>query len=606
MKQFSENINISIQNLTNKPGVYKFIDKTGKIIYIGKAKNLKKRVSSYFTKEHADSKTRFLVSKIESIEFTSVNSESDALLLENNLIKEYKPKYNILLKDDKTYPWICITNEMFPKLFKTRNRINDGSQYFGPYSSGLFLKNLLDLIKQLYPLRNCHYSFSEENILKNKYKVCLEFHIGNCKAPCIGLQTEQNYMENIAQIVKILKGDYNSIKNSLINKMNNFAKDLQYEDAQDVKTKLTVFDNFQSKSIVVSSTLTDIDIFSVINEKEISYVNYLMIVNGAIIQTHNISLKKNVEESDSDVLLLAIQNTRELFGSTSKEIIVPFKPEFIIPNVKIEIPQRGDKKRLLELSEKNVKLFRHDVIMHQLKADYGKVNVRLLELVKSSLRLPDLPVHMECFDNSNIQGDFPVASCVVFLNGKPSKKEYRHFNIKTVTGPDDFASMAEVIERRYKRILEENKHLPQLIIVDGGKGQLGAAYEALIKLGISDKVSLISIAKRLEEIFVPNDPLPLYLDKRSEVLKLIQRMRDEAHRFGITFHRNKRSKEFLHSELLSIKGIGEKTMEQLLTHFKSIENIKTASMAEIETIIGESKSQILKKYFETPNSSELK
>lgn len=396
MKQFSENINISIQNLTNKPGVYKFIDKTGKIIYIGKAKNLKKRVSSYFTKEHADSKTRFLVSKIESIEFTSVNSESDALLLENNLIKEYKPKYNILLKDDKTYPWICITNEMFPKLFKTRNRINDGSQYFGPYSSGLFLKNLLDLIKQLYPLRNCHYSFSEENILKNKYKVCLEFHIGNCKAPCIGLQTEQNYMENIAQIVKILKGDYNSIKNSLINKMNNFAKDLQYEDAQDVKTKLTVFDNFQSKSIVVSSTLTDIDIFSVINEKEISYVNYLMIVNGAIIQTHNISLKKNVEESDSDVLLLAIQNTRELFGSTSKEIIVPFKPEFIIPNVKIEIPQRGDKKRLLELSEKNVKLFRHDVIMHQLKADYGKVNVRLLELVKSSLRLPDLPVHMEC------------------------------------------------------------------------------------------------------------------------------------------------------------------------------------------------------------------
>lgn len=598
MKQFNENINISIQNLTSKPGVYKFIDKTGKIIYIGKAKNLKKRVSSYFTKEHEDTKTRFLVNKIESIEFTSVNNESDALLLENNLIKEYKPRYNILLRDDKTYPWICITNEMFPKLFKTRNRINNGSHYFGPYSSGLFLKNLLELIKQLFPLRNCHYTFSEENILKNKYKVCLEYHIGNCKAPCVGIQNEENYDENIAQIIKILKGDYHSIKNSLINKMHDFSKSLQFEDAQNIKSKLQIFDNFQSKSVVVSSSLTNIDVFSVINEKEISYVNYLMIVNGSVIQAHNMSLKKNVEESDSDVLLLAIQNSRELFGSVSKEIIVPFKPEFTLPDVKLEIPQRGDKKRLLELSEKNAKLYRHDVIMHQMKADYGKVNVRLLESVQSSLRLPSLPVHMECFDNSNIQGEFPVASCVVFLNGKPSKKEYRHFNIKTVTGPDDFASMAEVIERRYKRLLEENKHLPQLIIVDGGKGQLSAAYEILTKLGLTDRISLISIAKRLEEIFIPNDPLPLYLDKRSEVLKLIQRMRDEAHRFGITFHRNKRSKDFLQSELINIPGIGDKTIEQLLTHFKSIENIKAAPQAELETIIGKIKAQVLIKYFQ--------
>lgn len=599
MKQIIENILITISNLTTKPGVYKFIDKTGKIIYIGKAKNLKKRVSSYFTKEHADTKTKFLVSKIEQIEFTAVNSESDALLLENNLIKEYKPKYNILLKDDKTYPWLCISKEMFPKLYKTRNRVNDGSQYFGPYSSGLFLKNLLELIRQLFQLRNCHYVFSEENIKKNKYKVCLEYHIGNCKAPCIGLQNEQNYDENITQIVKILKGDYHSIKNTLINKMNNFSADLKFEEAQDIKSKLDIFEYFQSKSVVVSSTLTNIDVFSIINEKDIAYVNYLMIVNGAIVQTHNLSLKKNIEESESDILLLAIQNSRELFESISKEIIIPFKIDFEIPNTKFTIPERGEKKHLLELSEKNVKHYRHDVIMHKLKADYGKVNVRLLELVMSSLRLPELPVHMECFDNSNIGGEFAVASCVVFINGKPSKKDYRHFNIKTVSGPDDFASMAEIIERRYKRLLDENQHLPQLIIVDGGKGQLGVAYEVLTKLGISDKVSLISIAKRLEEIFVPNDPLPLYLDKRSEVLKLIQRMRDEAHRFGITFHRNKRSKALITSDLNNIKGIGNKSIELLLKEFKSVENLKTAPPEEIEKVVGKAKTGILIKQFQT-------
>jgi excinuclease ABC subunit C len=602
VKQINENILITISNLTTKPGVYKFIDKNGKIIYIGKAKNLKKRVSSYFTKEHTDTKTLFLVSKIEQIEFTAVNSESDALLLENNLIKEYKPKYNILLKDDKTYPWLCISKEMFPKLYKTRNRVNDGSQYFGPYSSGLFLKNLLELIRQLFQLRNCHYVFNEENIQNKKYKVCLEYHIGNCKAPCIGLQNEQNYDENIAQIMKILKGDYHSIKNTLINKMNNFSADLKFEEAQEIKSKLDIFEYFQSKSVVVSSTLTNIDVFSIINEKDIAYVNYLMIVNGAIVQTHNLSLKKNIEESESDILLLAIQNSRELFESISKEIIIPFKIDFEIPNTKFTIPERGEKKHLLELSEKNAKHYRHDVIMHKLKADYGKVNVRLLELVMSSLHLPELPVHMECFDNSNIGGDFAVASCVVFINGKPSKKDYRHFNIKTVIGPDDFASMAEIIERRYKRLLDENQHLPQLIIVDGGKGQLGVAYEVLTKLGISNKVSLISIAKKLEEIFVPNDPLPLYLDKRSEVLKLIQRMRDEAHRFGITFHRNKRSKALLTSDLNNIKGIGDKTIEMLLKEFKSVENLKVASPEEIKKIVGKSKTGIILKLFNIPQN----
>ena len=597
MKPVGDKISETINNLPGKPGVYKFLDSSEKIIYIGKAKNLKKRVSSYFNKEHPDSKTRVLVKKISSIEFTAVNSDSDALLLENNLIKNHQPRYNILLKDDKTYPWLCITNEMFPKLFKTRNKINNGSKYFGPYSSGIFLKTLVELIKELYKLRNCHYNFTKENIQKNKYKVCLEYHIGNCLAPCIGLQNEENYEENVSEIIKILKGDYKSLRNSLINNMNNFSKNLQFEDAQIVKKKLEIFENFQSKSVVVSSEESNLDVFSYLREGNVSFVNFLRIENGAIVQTHNVILKNHADESDSEILLTAIQNIREIFESTSKEIIVPFEPEFSLPGIRHIVPQKGDRKKLLELSEKNVKLYRHDYLLQRLKADYGKVNVRLLNEVQSALQLPSLPVHIECFDNSNIGGDFPVASCVVFKNGKPSNKDYRHFNIKTVSGPDDFASMAEIVERRYKRILEEKGHLPQLIIIDGGKGQLSAAFSALNKLNIADRVNLISIAKKLEEIFKPGDSIPLYLDKRSEVLKLIQRMRDEAHRFGITFHRNKRSKAFLASDLNGIKGIGNKTIELLLKEFKSVENIQKTPSEEIERIIGSAKTKVLLNYF---------
>lgn len=597
MERIKENILSIIQNLPPKPGVYKFINNDEKIIYVGKAKNLKKRVNSYFSKIHLDAKTRILVSKILHIDYVVVNSESDALLLENNLIKELQPKYNILLKDDKTYPWICITNEQFPKLFKTRTKINNGSLYFGPYSSGYLLKVLLELIKQLYQLRNCNLSLNEESITNNKFKSCLEFQIGNCLAPCIGLQNKTKYNESIQQIIKILKGDVAELTTNLKQNMAILASNLKFEEAQELKNKLQILETFQSKSVVVSPTISNVDVFSIINDEDAAFVNYLRIVNGAIIQTHNIVLKKYLDESESDLLLSAIQNLREMFESTSKEIIVPFKPEFEVENVKTIVPQRGDNLKLLELSQKNVKLFRHDMQMNKLKANYGKVNVRLLDEIKTALHLPELPVHIECFDNSNIQGEFPVASCVVFINGKPSKKDYRHFNIKTVVGPDDFASMEEIVERRYRRFLDEKKHLPQLIIVDGGKGQLSAALASLNKLGIADKVSLISIAKKLEEIFKPNDPLPLYLDKRSEVLKLIQRMRDEAHRFGITFHRNKRSKAFLKTELEEIDGIGDKTVELLLKEFKSIENIKKASTEAIENIVGKSKTAILLNYF---------
>lgn len=602
MERIKENISSIVQNLPSKPGVYKFINKDEKIIYVGKAKNLKKRVNSYFSKNHLDAKTRILVSKILHIDYVVVNSESDALLLENNLIKELQPKYNILLKDDKTYPWICITNEQFPKLYKTRTKINNGSLYFGPYSSGYLLKVLLELIKQLYQLRNCNLSLNEEGITNHKFKSCLEFQIGNCLAPCIGLQKKESYNDNIQQIIRILKGDVAELTNNLKQNMAALASNLKFEEAQILKNKLQILETFQSKSVVVSPTISNVDVFSIINDEDAAFVNYLRIVNGAIIQTHNIVLKKYLDESESDLLLSAIQTLREMFESTSKEIIVPFKPEFEVEHIKTIVPQRGDNLKLLELSQKNVKLFRHDIQMNKLKANYGKVNVRLLDEIKTALHLPELPVHIECFDNSNIQGEFPVASCVVFINGKPSKKDYRYFNIKSVVGPDDFASMEEIVERRYKRFLDEKKHLPQLIIVDGGKGQLSAALSSLNKLGIADKVSLISIAKKLEEIFKPNDTLPLYLDKRSEVLKLIQRMRDEAHRFGITFHRNKRSKAFLQTELENIDGIGNKTIELLLKEFKSIENIKTATKEAIETVVGKAKTALLLEYFSQSSS----
>ncbi len=597
VKRIKENILSIVRNLPNNPGVYKFIDFNDKIIYIGKAKKLNKRVNSYFNKNIEDAKTQALISKIYNIEYIIVETENDALLLESNLIKQYKPKYNILLKDDKTYPWICITNDPFPKVFKTRKLTNPNYQYFGPYSSSYLLQTLLELIKQLFPLRNCNLVLTEENILNKKFKACLEYQIGNCLAPCIGKQNKNDYENNIMQIINILKGNISDLNKYLKQNMLLFSNSLEFEKANETKNKMQILQHFQTKSIITSPKITNVDVFSIINDKEIAFVNYLKINNGCIVQVHNVLIKKYLNETESDILLNSIQNIREVYKSNSKNIVVPVKLDFKIPNTKILIPKRGEFLKLIELSQKNLKHFKHDFTLNKIKADYGKVNIRLLEEIKNTLNLSELPVHIECFDNSNIQGTNPVSSCVVFKNAKPSKSDYRHFNIKTVIGPDDFASMEEVVERRYKRLLEEKQHLPQLIIIDGGKGQLNAASKALSKLGLINKIALISIAKKLEEIYKINDPLPLYLDKRNETLKLIQRMRDEAHRFGITFHRDKRSSEFIKSELQNIEGIGEKTIEILLSEFKSVENIKNTSNKDIEKIIGKTKSILLFKYF---------
>lgn len=585
-----------LELLPASPGVYRFLDKNATIIYIGKAKNLKKRVVSYFTKIHSDSKTNILVKKIESIEFIVLNSEWDALLLENNLIKEHQPRYNILLRDDKSYPWICVTNEMFPKIFKTRNKINDGSRFFGPYSSGIFLKTLQDLIKEMFKLRTCNYNFTEEKIRMKKYSTCLEYHLGNCLAPCIGLQSEENYMENIGHIIKFLKGDYKTLRNILINKMNNFSDSLQFEEAHNVKKVLQILEGFYSRTVIVSPKLSDIDVFSYSASGNNAFINYLKVTDGAIVQSHNLSIKKQIDESDSDCLLYAVVNTRQMFSSSSKKIILPFKPDFSIPGTFFIIPSKGDKKKLLELSENNVMFYKHNWKLRQLKANYGKINIKLLENVKETLRLKELPVHIECFDNSNIQGSHQVSACVVFKNGRPLKSGYRHYNIKSTAKQDDFASMYEVISRRYSRLIAENKSLPQLIVIDGGKGQLSSALSALKKLGLDNKVEIISIAKKLEEIYSPSDPLPLLIGKRSETLKLIQRLRDEAHRFGISFHRNKRSGAFLTSELLVIPGIGQKTFETLMQFYKSIDNLKSASFSSLQNLIGKSKAEIITSY----------
>lgn len=603
VKRINKNILSVVCNLPKNPGVYKFVDFNEKIIYIGKAKNLFKRVSSYFNKNIQDTKTKTLVSKINNIEYVVVESENDALLLENNLIKQYQPKYNILLKDDKSYPWICITNDTFPKVFKTRRILNPDYFYFGPYSSGYLLHTLLDLIKQLFQLRSCNYNLTIENIKNNKFKSCLEFQIGNCLAPCIGLQSDIDYNNNIKQIINILKGNISEINKYLKNKMLFYAKALEFEKANELKNKLQILYKFQTKSIITSQKINNVDVFTITKYKDLGFVNYLKINNGCIIQVHNLLLKQYINEPESDMLLNSIINIRNLYKSNSNIIVVPFNLDFKINDSKFLVPKKGEFLKLLELSQNNLKHFIHDYNLKKLKADYGKVNIRLLEEIKNTLHLPDLPVHIECFDNSNIQGVNPVASCVVFKNAKPSKSDYRHFNIKTVVGPDDFASMEEIVERRYKRFLNEKQHIPQLIIIDGGKGQINAANKALIKLGLNSKTTLISIAKKLEEIYKVNDSLPLYLDKRSEVLKLIQRMRDEAHRFGITFHRNKRSKDFLKTELQNINGIGDKTIELLLKEFKSLENIKNASSDVLEKIIGKVKTKFLIKYFNNSQSS---
>ncbi len=591
-----------LKTLPDNPGVYQYYDADGKIIYVGKAKNLKKRVTSYFNKDqYENGKTQVLVKKIADIKYIVVATELDALLLENNLIKKYQPRYNVLLKDDKTYPWICIKNEKFPRVFSTRNVVKDGSSYFGPYASGKVLHTILDLVKQLYQLRNCNLNLTEENIKANKFKVCLEYHIGNCKAPCVGKETEEEYNQTIVGIKDIIKGNINSVSKYLKGMLQQHIDKLEFEKAQIIKEKIDALEKYQSKSIIVNPSINNVDIFSIVTDEKSGYVNFLKIINGAIIQSHTIELKKKLDETPAELLTLAIAELRQRFDSDAKEVLVPFVIETEFPNVEFIVPQRGDKKHLLELSERNAEYYRREKIKQENLVDPERHVNRILEQMKKDLRLKEEPRHIECFDNSNFQGDYAVAAMTVFKNAKPSKKDYRHFNIKTVVGPDDFASMEEVIYRRYKRAVEENQSLPQLIVIDGGKGQLSSAVASLEKLGLRGKMGIIGIAKKLEEIYFPGDSIPLYLDKRSETLKIIQQIRDEAHRFGITHHRNKRAEGTLKTELTEIKGISDATAQKLLSHFKSVAKIKTATLEEMAAIVGNSKANLVFEFYNQTN-----
>lgn len=593
-----------LDSLPHKPGVYQFYNLQKEIIYIGKAKDLKKRVSSYFNRvKYGNAKLRVLVSKIHYIKHIIVDTESDALLLENNLIKKYQPKYNVLLKDDKTYPWICIKNEPFPRVFSTRRVINDGSMYFGPYTSGVVLKTILDLIRSLYPLRTCSLNLTQKNIASGKFKSCLEFQIGNCKAPCIGNQSSEEYNNNIAQIVDLLKGNIQSVKRGMVKRMKELALEYRFEEAQALKIKLEALEHYQAKSSIVSQSVTDLDVFSIANEKGYACVNYLKIIRGSVVQSHNIELKKSLDESEEELLGIAIAEIRQRVSSEAKEIVVPIIPEFNIEGARYIVPVRGDKHKLLILSSRNAKAYIHAKKLKQEKQDPNLRLTRKLETLKADFKTKDLPKHIECFDNSNTQGTNPVSACVVFKNTKPAKKEYRLFNIKTVDGPNDYASMQEVVRRRYSRVITQNEPLPQLIVIDGGKGQLSASYAVLKELGIEQKVQIIGIAERLEEIFFYGDPVPLYLDKNSESLKIIQQARNEAHRFGITHHRNRRSKTFLQSELTAIKGIGEATAQTLLKKFKSIEPIANASEEELSVVIGPAKAKIVWEHFHFKGSN---
>jgi excinuclease ABC subunit C len=588
-----------VKHLPSKPGVYQFLDDRNKIIYIGKAKNLKKRVNSYFAKINAISgKVQMLVRKITDIKFIVVDSEQDALLLENNLIKKYQPHYNVALKDDKTFPWICIKNEPFPRIFPTRNVIRDGSIYFGPYANVRLMHTLLDLIRQLYPLRNCNLKLTEKNILAGKFRVCLEYHIGNCKGPCEGLQTLEDYNLSIQLSKEIIKGNINAVARQLKELMLEYAGKMEFEKAHLVKEKLQLIEKYKSKSTVVNPSIHDVDVFSILPDDSLAYVNFMKVMNGAIIQVHTIELHKKLEETPEELLSLAITDIRQRFDSQSPEIIVPFLLDYTIKGVTFTIPRIGDKKKLLELSERNVKYYQLEKERQKDLVDPEHRSNRILNRMMNDLRMTELPVHIECFDNSNIQGDFPVAAMVCFKNTKPDKSEYRHFNIKTVQGPDDFASMEEIIFRRYKRLLDENSSLPQLIIIDGGKGQLSAALKSIGKLGLHGKITIIGIAKKLEEIYYPNDPLPMYLDKKSETLRIIQQMRDEAHRFGITHHRRKREKGSMKAVLTAIDGIGFSTNQVLLRKFKSVKNIQLASVEELQEVIGKTRAKIVHEHFQ--------
>lgn len=601
-EKISAHIKSLLSVIPGKPGVYQYFDNKGNLIYVGKAKNLKKRVSSYFTGKNYG-KTKILVSKIAEIEHIVVDCESDALLLENNLIKKYRPRYNIMLKDDKTFPWICIKNEPFPRVFSTRNIIYDGSDYFGPYTTGGMVKTLLELLKKLYPLRTCSYKLTPENIKKGKIKVCLEYHLGNCKGPCEGLQSEEKYEKLIKQVKNILKGNIQEVIGYLKKLMKEYATGLKYEEADIIKEKIKILEKYRSRSTIVSLRIKDVDVFSIIENNNRAYVNYLKVIKGAIIQSHTVEIRKKLDETKEEILPIVFIELRKRFSSKAKEIILPFMPEIELKGVNVTVPQRGDKKKLLDLSKRNVWYYHRGI---QKLLEGSKKSIRRekkLEQLQKDLRLKILPVHIECFDNSNIQGTNPVAACVVFKNGIPLKREYRHYNIKTVQGANDYASMGEVVSRRYSRLLNEKKSLPQLVIIDGGKGQLNAAVESLDKLNIRKEITIIGIAKRLEEIFFPSDPVPLYLDKNSYSLKIIQNLRNEAHRFGISFHRQKRSIKFLGSEIDQIKGIGKETLKKLFEKLKSVDEIKKTDSEELEKIIGKAKTRILLEYFKNHSGS---
>jgi excinuclease ABC subunit C len=593
-----EKIREKVRTLPTEPGIYQFIDVAGQIIYVGKAKNLRKRVSSYFlVKADRSLKLTVMVSKIDDIQHIVTLNESDALLLENNMIKKYQPRYNVLLKDDKTYPWICVTNEPFPRMFLTRKKLKDGSKYFGPYTSVTTVKIMLDLVKHTYPIRTCRLNLSSEAIANKKYSVCLEYHIGNCKGPCVSRQHETEYMESFTQAINIIGGNTSEVLKTLTNKMNEAANKMDFEEAQSIKDKLQRLETYQSRSVIVSPSINNIDVFSLICEKNIAYSNFMRVVNGAVVQVHTLEMKLAIEEKKESLLSMAIAEIFQRLGPLSHELIVPFKPDTAIKNKTYTVPLRGDKFALLKLSEKNVRAYRMEKLKHLEKSDPEKHMDRILNIIKTDLHLPKTPRRIECFDNSNIQGSNPVAACVVFINAKPVKKEYRHFNVRTVAGPDDFASMKEIVYRRYSRVLREQSQMPQLIVIDGGKGQLSAAVESLKKLKLYGKIPILGLAKRLEEIYFPNDNIPLHLNKNSETLKILMQIRDEAHRFGITFHRNKRSAGFIKSELREIKGVGENTANKLMAELKTVSAVKKASKAELAAVVGKRMAELVYNYF---------
>lgn len=603
MALYDEQLRTKISKLPTNPGVYQYFDNTGTIIYIGKAKNLKNRVLSYLTKSNQSNKTRLLVAKIADLRYIVVNSEQDALLLENNLIKKYKPKYNILLKDDKSYPWICIKKEPFPRVFLTRKYVHDGSEYFGPYTFGKMANMLINLIKSLFKLRTCHLALTDEAIYNDKFKVCLEYHIGNCFAPCVGKISKEEYDGYITQIRNILKGNLSVVINILTHKMEKYAAELKFEEAERMKRELESIRNYQSKSTIVRTTIHDTDVFSYIENEKYAYVNYLRVVHGAVIQVHTIELEKKIEEEKEAILSFAICEIRQMVNSCSKEIIVPFYPDIQLENIQYVIPQRGDKKQLLELSERNANFFRLD---RERQRGMRKENptFNLLKTIQTELKLPRLPRRIECFDNSNIQGTNPVAACTVFIDAKPAKREYRKFHVKTVVGANDFASMEEIVFRRYRRVLDEGKELPDLIVVDGGKGQLHSAINSLKKLNLYGKIPILGLAERMEEIYFPDDKDSYMLGKNSAALKTLMHIRDEAHRFGITFHRQLRTKSQTKSVLNEIKGIGEITRTTLLQQFKTVENIASKTMEELSEVIGKKRAAIIFSYFHNQESAE--